>query len=119
MEITVTEKDTVAVLTLKGKLDMANAAELKNEVKKQFDRQQRRIHLNMRDVDFINSSGLGTLVSMMKEARVLKGRLTLSNLAPYVSEIFEITQLSNVFEIFGDIEEAMASYRAMQQVQNN
>lgn len=117
MDITVSAQDTVTILTLKGKLDMANASELKEAVKKQFDQQQRRIHLNMRDVDFINSSGLGTLVSMMKEARVLKGRLTLSNLAPYVNEIFEITQLSNVFEIYGDVGEAMASYQAGQSIQ--
>ena len=45
----------------------------------------------------------------MKQVRLKKGRLTLSNLAPYVREIFDITQLSNVFEIHDTQQEALAS----------
>ena len=69
------------------------------------------IHLNLSQVDFINSSGLGSLVSIMKEVRLQKGRFTLSNLASYVQEIFEITQLSHIFEIFATEEEALSSYQ--------
>ena len=39
-----------------------------------------------------------------------RGRLTLSNLAPYVREIFDITQLSQVFEIYDNVEAAVKSY---------
>jgi anti-sigma B factor antagonist len=67
----------------------------------------------MAEVDFINSSGLGALVSLMKEIRLVKGRLTLSNLASYVREIFDITQLSHIFEIFTAEEDALASYEAV------
>ena len=71
------------------------------------------LHLNLSEVDFINSSGLGVLVSIMKEARLRKGRLTLSNLATYVQEIFEITQLSHIFEIFNSEAEALESYQSV------
>jgi anti-sigma B factor antagonist len=71
------------------------------------------IHLNLGEVDFINSSGLGVLVSIMKEIRMNKGRLTLSNLASYVQEIFEITQLSHIFEIFTSEDEALNSYQSV------
>jgi anti-sigma B factor antagonist len=110
MEIEVAEKGRVNVLGLNGKLDLANAARLKDQVKTLLNQQKNMVHLNMKRVDFINSSGLGALVSLMKEIRVHKGRLTLSNLAPYVNEIFEITQLSHVFEIFQNVDEAVASY---------
>lgn len=113
MEITRSEKNNVAILSLKGKLDLANAARLKDKVKGILDEGKLKVHLNMDDVDFINSSGLGALVSVMKEIRLRKGRLTLSDLAPYVNEIFEITQLSHVFEIFGTSEEALSSYQSM------
>lgn len=109
MDINMAEKGNFQILSLKGKLDLANAADLKEKVKGLLEHQKTQIHLNMKDVDFINSSGLGALVSIMKEVRVTKGRLTLSNLAPYVNEIFEITQLSHVFEIYETIEEVMAS----------
>jgi len=71
------------------------------------------IHLNLAEVDFINSSGLGILVSLMKEIRLHRGRLTLSNLVSYVQEIFEITQLSRIFEIFTSQEEALNSFQAV------
>ncbi|MEE9441163.1 MAG: STAS domain-containing protein [candidate division Zixibacteria bacterium] len=111
MEIITSIKDQVNVLSMRGKLDLANAAKLKETVKTILDEKRNMIHLDMKDVDFINSSGLGALVSLMKEIRVQKGRLTLSNLAPYVNEIFEITQLSHVFEIFPTSEEAITSYQ--------
>ncbi len=113
MELSITQQGKVSVVALKGKLDLANAARLKEEVKPLLDADRTQIHLSMKDVDFINSSGLGALVSLMKEIRVHKGRLTLSDLAPYVNEIFEITQLSHVFEIYDTVDAALSSYQAV------
>lgn len=110
MEIVVREEGPVAALSLKGRLDLASGAGLKDQVKKMLDKEKSLLHLNLAEVDFINSSGLGVLVSIMKEVRLRKGRLTLSDLAAYVQEIFEITQLSNIFEIFKTEAEALESY---------
>lgn len=111
MEIAVNEQGNVCILKLKGRLDLASGTSLKEEVKKLFEQDKTSIHLNLSEVEFINSSGLGSLVSLMKETRVKKGRLTLSNMASYVKEIFEITQLSHIFEIFETDTEALASYQ--------
>jgi len=113
MDISVTQRGIVNVLILKGKLDLVNAGMVKETVKALLKDEKNQMHLNMREVDFINSSGLGALVSIMKEIRVHKGRLTLSNLAPYVNEIFEITQLAHVFEIFREEEDAVRSYETV------
>jgi anti-anti-sigma regulatory factor len=51
----------------------------------------------------------------MKEIRLHRGRLTLSDLADYVREIFDITQLSHIFEIFSTEEEAIKSYQLINQ----
>jgi anti-sigma B factor antagonist len=110
MDITVSSKGRVAVVVVGGKLDLASAGRLKERVQSLLEERRCLIHLDMKEVDFINSSGLGALVSLMKEIRVHKGRLTISDMAPYVNEIFEITQLSHVFEIFPTCEEAMSSY---------
>ncbi len=111
MEITKREEGKTVVLHLSGRLDLASGSTLKEEVKTLTDEGTSSIHLNLSEVEFINSSGLGSLVSLMKEIRLLKGRLTLSDLAGYVQEIFDITQLSHIFEIFETEEEALASYR--------
>jgi anti-sigma B factor antagonist len=114
MDIKHNDRDGIAVLNLTGRLDLASGSKLKEEIKKLTDKSQTSIHLNLGAVEFINSSGLGALVSIMKEIRLQKGRLTLSNLASYVQEIFEITQLSHIFEIFADEEQALASYQTYQ-----
>ena len=111
MDIAMKEVNNVAVLSLTGRLDLTSGATLKQEVKKLFERDITSIHLNLAKVDFINSSGLGVLVSIMKEVRVAKGRLTLSDLASYVQEIFDITQLSHIFEIFETEQEAMTMFQ--------
>lgn len=112
MEITVQHDGNIAILRLKGRLDLASGTTLKEKVKELFAQEKIRLHLNLVEVEFINSSGLGALVSTMKETRLRKGRLTLSNLASYVQEIFDITQLSHIFEIFPTEEEALSSYQA-------
>ncbi|MEW6413046.1 MAG: STAS domain-containing protein [Candidatus Zixiibacteriota bacterium] len=113
MEIVMREDDGVMILGLRGRLDLASGAGLKEQVKDLLGKNKNQLHLNLSEVDFINSSGLGVLVSIMKEARLHKGRLTLSNLASYVQEIFEITQLSHIFEIFNTEKEALGSYQSV------
>ena len=114
MEMKTRKIDGVVVLSLSGRLDLASGSRLKEEIKNSFKSNHNSIHLNLSEVDFINSSGLGSLVSIMKEVRMVKGRLTLSDLASYVQEIFDITQLSHIFEIFTNEEEALASYQSVQ-----
>lgn len=113
MELVRQDKGTVSVLYVTGRLDLAGGTSLKEQVKKILASNTTSVHLNLANVEFINSSGLGALVSTMKEVRLAKGRLTLSNLASYVQEIFDITQLSHIFEIFKTEEEALNSYRSM------
>lgn len=113
MEIKVREEEHVAILRLSGRLDLASGTTLKEQMKQLFEKNVTSVHLTLAEVEFINSSGLGVLVSIMKEVRLLKGRLTLSNLASYVQEIFEITQLSHIFEIYATEEEALSSYQAV------
>ena len=109
MDIQMREEGNVAVLALNGRLDLASGSTLKEYIKRLSEKNMTSVHLNLADVEFINSSGLGALVSIMKEIRLLKGRLTLSNLASYVQEIFEITQLSHIFEIYATEQEALSA----------
>lgn len=111
MEITVREGQEATIITLSGRLDLAAGSNLKQRIKELLDLEKTAFHFNLSGVEFINSSGLGCMVSVMKEIRLRRGRLTLSNLAAYVHEIFEITQLTHIFEIFPTEEEALKSYQ--------
>jgi anti-anti-sigma factor len=110
MKITMTEEHGVVILTLQERMGLSGGSALKDMVSASIEKDKVSFHLNFWKVEFINSSGLGCLVAILKEIRRRKGRLTLSDLAPYVREIFEITQLSHIFEIFPTQKEALDSY---------
>ncbi len=110
MEISSRNDGDVTIINLQGRLDMMSAADLKNVSRECINKGDCRLILNMGRVDFINSSGLGALVSLLKDVRNTRGRLRLTNLAPYVKEIFDITKLSNIFEICDDEKRACDSF---------
>ena len=109
MNINVREESDARIFALDGRLELTTGKELKEKIKVSCDSGTTRIHLNLEQVEFINSSGLGALISVMKEIRLVKGRLTLSTLAPFVQEIFDITQLAHIFEIHETEQDAFAS----------
>jgi anti-sigma B factor antagonist len=111
MEFNRSDVGNVVVIALSGRLDLSSGGKLKDEIKTILSTGKPSIHLNLKNVEFVNSSGLGALVSIMKETRVHRGRLTLSDMTDYVREIFDITQLSHIFEIFASQEEALNSYQ--------
>ncbi|UCC80879.1 MAG: STAS domain-containing protein [Candidatus Zixiibacteriota bacterium] len=110
MEITTKINGDVAVINLEGRLDLNSSNQLKDASREFFSKDNCKLVLNMDRVDFINSSGLGALVSILKEVRNHKGELKISNLAEYVKEIFDITQLSSIFDICEDESHALNSF---------
>ncbi len=110
MDVVVTSRDDNTVLELSGRLDLNSSSQLKGQVKELLAEGETNLVLDMSDVNFINSSGLGTLVSILKDVRMVKGRMVVCNLAQYVQEIFEITQLSHIFDIYPSVKEATQSF---------
>jgi stage II sporulation protein AA (anti-sigma F factor antagonist) len=100
----------VAIINLQGPLDFTSSNQLKEASREFFSRDNCKLVLNMERVDFINSPGLGALVSILKEVRNHNGELKISNLAEYIKEIFDITQLSSIFEICEDETHALKSF---------
>ena len=110
MDINTRINGEVAIIDLQGRLDLTSANQLKDASRQYFQKDNCKLILNMDKVDFINSSGLGALVSILKEVRNHKGELKISNLADYVREIFDITQLSSIFDICEDESHAIKSF---------
>jgi len=110
MELQMETQGGVNIIHVAGRLDLVGANALKDEVRRILQDPNPQLVLDLKKVDFINSSGLGALVSVLKDVRLVGGRLVLSDLAPYVREIFTITQLSNVFEIYPTEQEARQTF---------
>jgi len=111
MNLKTEKKNDVMVINVKEeRLDAHNSGDLKGEMQKLFEEGTKNILVDLKDVRFIDSSGLGALVSGFKNAISHQGNLKLSSLQPQVKSMFELTRLHRVFEIFASTSEALDNY---------
>lgn len=73
--------------------------------------QHPNVVLNLGEVNYIDSGGLGTLVSLYTTARNAGGALKLSNLTQRVGDLLQVTKLVSVFEVFEDEQSAIRSFK--------
>ncbi len=103
--------DSVTVIDMSGKIILGEeTAQLRETVKKILSEGNDRILLNLNDVSYIDSSGLGQLVSCFATTSRKGGQIKLLNLTNKVKEVLQITKLSTVFDIFEDENKAIQSF---------
>lgn len=108
MNSTVTQQDKVTIVAIgEERLDANNSGELKSQMIDLLQSGQRNLLIDLEKVTFIDSSGIGALVSGFKNATAGGGKLFLCNLQQQVQSIFELTRLHRVFDIFADRESAL------------
>ncbi len=111
MIIKIQENDSVVLLEVREeRLDAHNSGDLKAEMLNIFEDGKNNLVVDLQEVRFIDSSGLGALVSGFKNASARNGNLKLCGLQPQVKSMFELTRLHRVFEIFPSSQEAMSSF---------
>jgi anti-sigma B factor antagonist len=89
------------------RIDAHNSGELKEYILHMIEQGEVNIVVQLERVRFIDSSGLGALLSGYKNAAARSGKLALANLQPQVLSMFELTRLNRVFEIYADLNEAL------------
>ena len=89
-----------ATVALDGEIDAATVGEVKQKVTAVIDANPgAKVTIDLGAVTFLDSTGLGAMVSAMKAARSTGGDIALQNVAPNVRKVFDITGLADVFEI--------------------
>lgn len=112
MDIKTEHTEGVVVLFVReDRLDANNSEELKVEMRRLFESGVKDMVIDLKEILFIDSSGLGVLVSGYKNASTKHGSLKLSNLQSQVRSMFELTRLHRVFDIFTTVDDALQSYR--------
>lgn len=111
MEIDVTQSTGVAIVAPRGDLDMATVQDVRRALAGLLDRGQSRLLVDLDDVGYIDSSGIGALIGAMKQARAAGGDVRLCALQDDVRAIFEITRLAQAMSIHPTRQEALASWR--------
>ena len=88
------------------RVDAHNSSELKDVILHLIEQGEINIIVQLEQVRFVDSSGLGALLSGFKHAEAKSGKLSLSNLQNQVLSMFELTRLNRVFEVYVDLDEA-------------
>src|SRR5688500_5226029 len=92
-------------------IDANTAHRVKAEVKGLLDEKTSNIIVDLHNINFIDSTGFGALISLLKTVKSRGGRLILSSVSNEVQELMDLMQLLNVFEIKKSIEDAENSLK--------
>jgi anti-sigma B factor antagonist len=113
MSITITERQAgdVTILDLAGKVTIGEGSViLRTKVRSLLEEGKNKILLNLGSVSYVDSSGIGELVSSYTTVRNQQGALKLLNLTEKIQDLLAITKLLTVFEVFEEEGEALASF---------
>ena len=100
--------DRTAIADVAGEIDLNSSLDFQQDLLKLLDKSPQRIVINLRDVSYMDSSGVASLVKLLSRVRKSGVSLRLAALSDRVRGVFEITRLDSVFEIFATEEEALA-----------
>jgi anti-sigma B factor antagonist len=97
------------VVEISGNLNVSNADNLKKQFLENLNRTKNFI-LDLKKMDFVDSTGLGAIVACLKYAVEQEGMLKIANLQKKPKMLFEITRVYKVFDIYDSLEEAIKSF---------
>jgi anti-sigma B factor antagonist len=107
MNLNLEKINDINVLTIQEeRIDAHNSGELKEYLLQMIEGGENQIIIQLEHVRFIDSSGLGALLSGNKHIIAKSGKLALANIQKQVLSMFELTRLNRVFEIYADLNEA-------------
>ena len=110
MSFAIKKQGEVVVVDVDGQLIVGNRSELKQKVLDELERGERKVLIDFSRTGYIDSSGLGVLVSISKKMRELGGELRLANLNDDLKTLFELTKLDTLFQIADTRERALQSF---------
>jgi len=110
MDIDVRIKENISILDIEGEIDLYNAPSIKEMVNSQIE-EEKIIHviINLDKATYIDSSGMGALISSSCNLKQHGGSLGIINLHGSVLKVFEITKLTSFFDIYVSEKEAVKS----------
>ena len=111
MKATIRQVDSVTVVDVSGRITLGEGCtQLRELIRDQLSKGNKRILLNLADVTYIDSSGIGELVSAFTGVSKQGGGLKLLNLTKKVHDLLQITKLYTVFDVHEDEAKAIGSF---------
>ena len=110
MSLAITKQGEVVVVEVDGQLIVGNRNEFKQKVLDELERGARKVLIDFARTGYIDSSGLGVLVTLSRRIREEGGELRLANLNDDLKTLFELTKLDTLFQISDTKERALQSF---------
>ena len=108
MQISTRHLDKTTIFDISGNIDLAHSTEVRRVVLREFrEIRTPRVILNLLDVNYIDSSGVASLVEGLKASRDVGSRLILFGLSPIAYEVLQLSRLLKIFEIYTTEDEAV------------
>jgi len=111
MKATIRQVDSVTVVDISGRITLGEGCtQLRELIREQLSKSNKNLLLNLADVTYIDSSGIGELVSAYTGVAKQGGSLKLLNLTKKVHDLLQITKLYTVFDVHDDEAKAIGSF---------
>ena len=106
-----TIKNGILVVYLEGRLDVSVANEVEEGLSELIDSgDHRKVVLNMDGIDYMSSSGFRACISTLRKLNAKEGALKMCNIKPAVKRIFDVIELTSLFDIYTSEDEAISSF---------
>jgi anti-sigma B factor antagonist len=113
MEIKLRRAGTIYVIDITGEMDLYNAFKVKDIVMKMIGRQIKEYVINLENVEYLDSSGIGALLSVHAELKKRAMPFVIANVKGSVKRVIELTKLNGYLPIAADVNEAVTRIRGM------
>ncbi|MCM8830806.1 MAG: STAS domain-containing protein [Candidatus Omnitrophica bacterium] len=100
----------VVVCILEGEININTSPNLRKIFDRLIKDNEKKVAIDLSNITYIDSSGLATLIEMLQRLRKIGGKLRLANMSEKIKNVFEITKLTKLFEIFDTTEAALKDF---------
>ena len=110
MELKIRKSNEIYIIDVNGEMDLYNSYKLKELVMKMLEKKVVNFIINLEQVDYIDSSGIGALIYICSTIKKMNLKLSISNIHGSVKKVIELTKLMGYFPISNTVEEALAAF---------
>jgi anti-sigma B factor antagonist len=107
MDLKIRKNDQIYIIDITGEMDLYNSYKIKELFLKMVEKKIENFIINLNDVEYMDSSGIGALIYITSTVKKMNLKLALTNIRGSVKKVMELTKLTGFFPITGTVEEAV------------
>lgn len=105
VEVILDESENIWTIFPEGEIDIYTSPKFKQKVLDAFDNDERDLLIDCKKLDYMDSTGLGSLIYILKKVKEKDKKIYIDNIRPNIKKLFEITKLDKLFIIRGELSE--------------